>query len=82
LFPHKQLGVVGQHNINVENMDISHDGEFVASCGHDERVKFWNIGYFETMKIKPEKKKKKDVVNNLPSSQVRNPGEFFAGLAD
>lgn len=66
--------------MSVEAMDITHDGQYVASVGLDETVKFWEIRYFEDMHVKPEKAKKTDAQNNLPSSQFSNPGAFFAEL--
>lgn len=51
LFPHRFLGVVGQHEgeFPVERMDVNTTGEMVASVSHDNRVKFWNIKYLEEM---------------------------------
>ena len=46
LFPHRFLGVAGHHRFPVERMDISTCGEFVASSSHDNRVRFWNISFF------------------------------------
>lgn len=85
LFPHRFLGVVGQHDVSVEAMDISHDGEFIASSGLDHVVKFWNIKYFEDVHVRKQKsnkvKKKKDLENNLPSSKMKNMSDFFSDLA-
>ncbi|XP_068621172.1 WD repeat-containing protein 55 homolog [Battus philenor] len=84
MFPQRQLGIVGQHNLPVECLDISHDGQYIASSSHNNDVKFWNISYFETidslidMDHKPNKKK--DMSNNLPSSSVKNASDFFSGL--
>lgn len=84
LFPHKQLGVVGQHSLPVEQLDISHDGQYIASCSHDNDVKFWNISYFEEIEnvinVNQKQNKKKDMVNNLPSSTLKNASDFFSGL--
>lgn len=84
MFPQKQLGVVGQHNLPVERLDISHDGRVIASCSHDNDVKFWDISYFESIDtiidINQKQNKKKDMSNNLPSSSVKNASDFFSGL--
>lgn len=54
----------------------------MASCSLDESVKFWNIRYFEDLHMNKGKyQKKKTLTHNLPSSNVRNPADFFAGLA-
>lgn len=84
MFPQRQLGVVGQHRLPVERLDISHDGQYLASCSHDNDVKFWNISYFETIDtlidVNQKQNKRRDMSNNLPSSNVRNASEFFSGL--
>ncbi|KAG8230101.1 hypothetical protein J437_LFUL007645 [Ladona fulva] len=83
-FPHQQLGIVGQHEFAVENIDISSDGELLASCSHDQLIKFWNIKYFEEMKINYKGKVNKAKVSkfNLPSSNQKNVSDFFADLAN
>ena len=84
MFPHRCLGTVGHHDVSVEAIDISHDGEFVASSGLDHTVKFWNIKYFEDVHVRKEKlnkvKKRKDIDHNLPSSKIRNASDFFSDL--
>lgn len=79
LFPHKNLGIVGHHSLSVEALDISHDGEFIASCSLDQSLRFWPISYFEdvdTFKID-----KKEKHRNLPSSNYVDKKDFFADLA-
>lgn len=84
MVPGRNLGVVGQHSLGVEAMDICNTGEFVASSSHDNDIKFWNIKYFEDFddtKYKEKHNKIKDQRHNLPSSKVGNAGDFFADLA-
>lgn len=83
LFPGRILGVVGQHSLAVESMDISYDGEFIATSSHDNDVRFWSIKYFEdfdsiSYNAKPNRTA---ASNNLPSSLRRNRADFFADLA-
>ncbi|XP_053602445.1 WD repeat-containing protein 55 homolog [Plodia interpunctella] len=84
MFPQRQLGIVGQHQLPVECLDISHDGQFIASCSHDNDVKFWNISYFESLDsiidLNHKQDKKRDMINNLPSSTIKNASDFFSGL--
>jgi len=81
MFPHKQLGIVGQHSSSVESMDVSGDGELLASCGFDQTVKFWNIKYFDGLVISErEKNHKRMLKHNLPSSNVANGGDFFKDM--
>lgn len=81
LFPQRHLGVVGQHQLSVESLDISNDGQFIASCSHDQKIKFWNVKYFEDIKVDGKKKAKKaELHHNLPSSKCTNVSDFFSGL--
>lgn len=94
VFPHRYIGVVGQHKFPVERMDISTCGQYIATSSHDGRVRFWNISYFENPDIVAQAPAKKSARNKkrsmrkekltfqLPSSKKRNKGDFFAGLAD
>ena len=50
------LGTVGHHALSVERLDVSYDGELIASSSHDNCVKFWNIKYFEEMDYDKTKK--------------------------
>lgn len=83
LVPGRILGIVGQHSLAVEAMDISHDGELIASSSHDNDIRFWNIKYFEDFddidyNAKPSKNAAR---HNLPSSLAANRSDFFADLA-
>lgn len=83
LVPGRILGIVGQHSLAVEAMDICNTGEFIASSSHDNDIRFWNIKYFEDFdginyNEKPSKKAK---THNLPSSLLTNRADFFSDLA-
>lgn len=44
ILPTRNLGVVGAHGrFPVESLSVSHDGGLVASCSHDQQVKFWDV---------------------------------------
>ncbi|XP_050077591.1 WD repeat-containing protein 55 homolog [Anopheles maculipalpis] len=82
LVPGRVLGIVGQHSMAIDTMDISGSGELIATSSHDNDVRFWNIKYFEDFdgikyNSKPDKRTLK---HNLPSSQGVNAKDFFAGL--
>ena len=49
---------VGHHENKhtIERLDVSYDGELIASISHDECVKFWNIKYLENMDYNKTKK--------------------------
>ncbi|EFN68154.1 WD repeat-containing protein 55 [Camponotus floridanus] len=82
LFPHRQLGIVGQHDFSIEALDISNDGILIASSSHNNDIKFWNVQYFETLNITEPVKggKQKWLKHNLPSSEINNRSDFFAEL--
>jgi len=58
LFPHRFIGQVGHHegDMPIEKMDVSGAGDIIASIGHDNRVKFWNISYLEKMEYERKRK--------------------------
>jgi len=58
LYPHRFVGTVGHHedHFPVEKVDVSAEGDLIASISHDQRVKFWNIKYLEQMDYKKTKK--------------------------
>ncbi|CAG0918630.1 unnamed protein product [Notodromas monacha] len=82
LFPHRVLGVVGQHEETVDRIDVSPDGKFLASTDF-EVVRFWNIAYLENI---PVTEKKYDnagsATRNLPSSRLQHAASFFSGMDD
>ena len=82
LFPNRQLGVVGQHDLSVECLDICNNGTIIASYSYDNNVKFWNVSYFETLNVAQSVKggKQKQLKHNLPSSKQDNVADFFADL--
>lgn len=53
LYPHRFIGTVGhhEHGFSVERLDISGEGELLASISHDQKIKFWNIKYLEVILI-------------------------------
>ncbi|XP_075234496.1 WD repeat-containing protein 55 homolog [Lycorma delicatula] len=76
LFPNRGLGIVGQHQLSVDALDISHDGKYIASCSLDQKINFWPISFFNDIDFS-------DVLNdqtNLPSSQYADRRTFFADL--
>ncbi|KOX76824.1 WD repeat-containing protein 55 like protein [Melipona quadrifasciata] len=82
LFPHNHLGIVGQHNLSIEALDVNSDGTLIASSSHDNDIKFWNVQYFETLDVNERVKggKQKQLKRNLPSSKIDNVSNFFSDL--
>lgn len=83
LVPGRVLGIVGQHSLGVEAMDICSNGELIASSSHDNDIRFWNIKFFEDFDdIKYNEKPNKGAAkHNLPSSKFENRADFFSDLA-
>lgn len=82
--PFRNLGVVGQHNMPIESMDINHSGELIASSSHNNDVRFWNVKYFEEfgdIKYNEKHNSYKEKRHNLPSSKFSNASDFFSDLA-
>ncbi|KAM7363742.1 WD repeat-containing protein 55 homolog [Cochliomyia hominivorax] len=82
--PFRNLGVVGQHSMPVESMDINHSGELIASSSHNNDVRFWNVKYFEEfgeIKYNEKHNSYKEKRHNLPSSKFSNTSDFFSDLA-
>ena len=82
ILPNRFLGVVGEHGgeFPVENLALSRDKKLLASCSHDQKVKFWNVETVKKEKINIRKKAKKSNKSRyLKSSQQ---GDFFSGLED
>lgn len=84
MVPGRVLGVVGQHGLAIEALDINHTGDLIASSSHDNDIRFWNIKYFEEfndIKYNEKSNTKKALNHNLPSSSHANRADFFADLA-
>ena len=41
--PHRLVGILGEHDedMPIERMSLSYDNNWIASCSHDETVRFW-----------------------------------------
>ncbi|SPP88430.1 WD repeat-containing protein 55 homolog [Drosophila guanche] len=81
--PYRNLGVVGQHNMPIESLDINTNGELLASSSHNNDVRFWNVKYFEDfgdIKYNDKHNAYKEKRHNLPSSKCTNASDFFSDL--
>jgi len=81
LYPHRFLGVVGQHedDLPVEILDVNTSGELVASGSHDNRVKFWNVQYLEEMDYD---KTRKPVLQHTKATVRRKSAKLAAARED
>jgi len=47
ILPNKILGVVGGHDgFPIERIKMSRDNNILASCSHDNSIKFWDVSFF------------------------------------
>jgi len=79
-FPHKPVGIIGEHPTMIQHMDISSDGRTLVTTAHEEELRFWDVGFLEDVRVAPEEKKARAKKQQLPSSNKQNSAEFFAGM--
>lgn len=76
---------MGQHvGEPVEQIARSHDARFLASCAHDQLVKFWDISALPDMEVSDYRRRKKKG-RNLKSLSKKAFGagdDFFSGLVE
>ncbi|XP_045203971.2 LOW QUALITY PROTEIN: WD repeat-containing protein 55-like [Mercenaria mercenaria] len=81
ILPNRFLGVVGEHpgDFPVENLSLSRDKHWLASCSHDQKIKFWNVDSIkdETVDVKSRAKKG----NKSKFLKSSDKGDFFADMA-
>lgn len=84
ILPNRVVGTVGQHaGEPVEKLALSHCGCFLASSGHDQRLKFWNMAELRTVVVDDyRQRKKKGGPLRALSSKAWSTDDFFAGLRE
>ncbi|XP_060791856.1 WD repeat-containing protein 55 [Neoarius graeffei] len=85
ILPNRVVGGVGQHvGEPVEEIACSWDKHFLASCAHDQLIKFWDISGLLAMRVSDyRRQKKKDGNLKALSNKVFDGVEaFFSGLLD
>lgn len=84
ILPNRVIGSIGQHvGESIEQIAKSPDGRFLASCAHDQLVKFWDISSLATMKVSDyRKRKKKDGRLKALSKKAHGTDDFFSGLVE
>uniref|UniRef100_A0A8D0HE57 WD repeat-containing protein 55 n=1 Tax=Sphenodon punctatus TaxID=8508 RepID=A0A8D0HE57_SPHPU len=85
ILPNRVIGSVGQHlGEPIEQLAKSHTGQFLASCGHDQKVKFWDISLLESLVVDDyRKRKKKDGRLKALSHKAFGGGaDFFVDLRE
>ncbi|KAK4814745.1 hypothetical protein QYF61_026722 [Mycteria americana] len=85
ILPNRVLGCVGQHlGEPIEQLAVAPGGQLLASCAHDQKVKFWDISALGGLVVDDYRKKKKKggPLRALSSKAVGSGEEFFADLRD
>ena len=79
IVPNRLLGLVGQHDgFPVENLTRSHCKRYLASCSHDQKVKFWDVDGIERQTVDAQEKPKR----TFKRPQGAATSDFFADLDD
>uniref|UniRef100_A0A2K5JHQ8 WD repeat-containing protein 55 n=1 Tax=Colobus angolensis palliatus TaxID=336983 RepID=A0A2K5JHQ8_COLAP len=78
------VGSVGQHpGEPVEKLALSHCDRFLASSGHDQRLKFWDMAQLRAVVVDYYRwRKKKGGPLRALSSKTWSTDDFFAGLRE
>ncbi|KAF4077244.1 hypothetical protein AMELA_G00205810 [Ameiurus melas] len=85
ILPNRVVGSVGQHiGEPIEEIACSWDKRFLASCAHDQLIKFWDISGLSAMRVSDyrQQKKKDGRLKALSNKAVHGVGDFFSGLLD
>ncbi|XP_061858486.1 WD repeat-containing protein 55 isoform X2 [Colius striatus] len=85
VLPSRVLGCVGQHPAEpIERLALAPGGQLLASCAHDQKVKFWDVSALGTMVVDDYRKKKKKggPLRALSAKAAASCQEFFADLRD
>lgn len=85
ILPNRVVGSVGQHiGEPIEEIACSWDKRFLASCAHDQLIKFWDISGLSAMRVSDyrQQKKKDGRLKALSNKAFGGAGDFFSGLLD
>ncbi|XP_040460882.1 WD repeat-containing protein 55 [Falco naumanni] len=85
VLPNRVLGCVGQHlGEPIEQLAVAPGGQLLASCAHDQKVKFWDVSALGGLVVDDYRKKKKKggPLRALSSKAVGGGEDFFADLQD
>ncbi|PIK50403.1 putative WD repeat-containing protein 55 isoform X2 [Apostichopus japonicus] len=79
VYPHRFMGIIGDHgNLPVNNLTVNGEATILASCGHDQRIKFWDVEHFHHIGKLEKKAKVSDKNKRLDAKGKEE--NFFADL--
>ncbi|XP_056372697.1 WD repeat-containing protein 55 isoform X3 [Hyla sarda] len=84
ILPNRVIGTVGQHpGEPIEQLAKSRDGKFLASCAHDQKVKFWDVSNVGSIIVDVYRKRKKNrQLTALSKKAFGGADDFFADLKE
>lgn len=85
ILPNRVLGCVGQHlGEPIEQLAVAPGGQLLASCAHDQKVKFWDISALGGLVVDDYRKKKKrgGPLRALSGKAAGSGEDFFADLRE
>ncbi|XP_038270362.1 WD repeat-containing protein 55 [Dermochelys coriacea] len=84
ILPNRVIGSVGQHlGEPIEQLAKSHTGQLLASTGHDQKVKFWDISSLCSMVVDDYRKRKKSgQLKALSCKALGGREDFFADMRE
>ncbi|XP_007899191.1 WD repeat-containing protein 55 [Callorhinchus milii] len=84
ILPNRVIGSVGQHpGESIEQIAKSHEENFLASCAHDQKVKFWDISDLHDMVVSDyRKRKKRGQLKSLSKKAFGSGQDFFSDLVE
>ena len=75
ILPNRFLETVGEHSdFPIDRIRLSRDGCLLASCSHDQKIKFWGVGHLKDVVVEPGSK------NKPSSTETAGNDDFFADL--
>ena len=68
ILPNSFQGLIGEHNnFPIERIRLSPSKNMIASCSHDQTIKFWDVSHFQQQTVATKTKKKSKAVSNKPT---------------
>lgn len=75
ILPNRFVGVVGEHGeFPIEQIRLSPDKNILASCSHDQKIKFWDVKHFKEMTSS------EDIPSTTKSKKSAGTENFFEDL--
>ncbi|XP_066445340.1 WD repeat-containing protein 55-like [Eleutherodactylus coqui] len=84
ILPNRVIGTVGQHpGEPIEQLAKSRDGRFLASCAHDQKVKFWDVSNIGSIIVDVYRKRKKNQqLQALSKKAFGGADDFYADMKE